>query len=74
MAESDLNHILKLKSSEAEKSKSASSAREARTFVNPLKAFPNFPPLVHDAVESVRLLAFRLLSLAVVPYPSSNFQ
>src|SRR3972149_6374488 len=67
VVESDLNHTLKLTSSAAAKSRSASSARDARTFVSPLKALPNLPELVQEAVERVRELELLELSLAVVP-------
>src|SRR3989344_8301593 len=83
VVESDLNHTLKLTSSAAAKSRSASSARDARTFVSPLKAFPNLPEFVNPpvVVEKAKSLAFVDESQKsfeppeqVFKLPSSNFQ
>src|SRR3989338_2512926 len=71
-----LIQVERVKSSVAKKSKSVSSARDTYRLAFPSQALPNLPELVHAevAVDKVISLSFGEESLAVVPYPSSNFQ
>src|SRR3990167_11098741 len=73
-AESDLYQREMAKSSVLVKSKSASSARESHRAPVPFQALLILPEFCQEALERVRLFLLMELSLAVVPWPSSNFQ